>query len=319
MTIYKLPEMTVVEKANRPFAVALGNFDGVHVGHSRLLCEVRAIADGRGDCASAVWTFASLPKAEGSLLTSLREKLTAFAHAGVEYAVLAEFEEVRDLSPEAFVREILLDKLSAVALVCGFNFRFGKGAAGTAETLRSLLAPAGVPVTVVDPVTVDGEAVSSTRIRRAVSLGEMETAEALLGRPYAVTLPVVHGRALGRTWGFPTVNQVLPSARAVPAFGVYASVVFLNGNVHAAVTNVGVRPTVSEEGAVFIETHLLDFERDLYGTEITVSLCHRLRGEEHFPDVDSLKRQIALDIETVRAYFSARPEKLRTSRKEGCG
>ncbi len=319
MTIYKLPEMTVVEKADRPFAVALGNFDGVHIGHSRLLSMVCEITADRGDCASAVWTFVSLPKGGASVLTPLREKLSAFAKAGVEYAVLAEFDSVRDLSPEDFVRDVLLDKLSAVAVVCGFNFRFGKGAAGTAERLSQLLSPAGVSVTVVEPVTVGGEPVSSTRIRRAVSLGEMEEAETLLGRPFFVTLPVVHGQALGRTWGIPTVNQTVPPFLAVPAFGVYASVVLLDGRAFAAVTNIGVRPTVSNEGTVYMETHLLDFDGDLYGEEITVSLSCRLRGEERFPDVESLKHQIALDIEAARAYFSARPDKLRTPRKEGCG
>lgn len=310
MTIYKLPEMTVADLPDRPLAVALGNFDGVHRGHRQLLTAVREEA-ARLCCASAVWTFTSLAK-EGAIpaLTTSEEKLRVIAGAGVDYAVLEDFDAVRHLTPAEFAEGYLLDRLCCAAAVCGFNFRFGRDGAGDAETLAACLARRGIPVRVIAPVADACGIVSSTRIRAAVTAGDMETAAALLGRPFSIRFPVVHGHRLGRTIGVPTVNQEFPEGHIRPGRGIYACVCTVDGCAYAAVTNVGARPTVSDSGRVNCETHILDYDGDLYGKSVRVSFLHRLRDEERFADVTALKERIVLDIAEVRRYFSARPDLL---------
>jgi len=318
MTIYKLPEMTVTALPDRPLAVALGNFDGVHRGHQRLLSAVREVAAGIPGCASAVWTFTTLAKdAVIPCLTTPMEKLRAIADAGVEYAVLEEFSAVRDLSPRVFAEEYLRNRLRCAAAVCGFNFRFGKGGVGDAESLTAYLAPLGIPVTVVQPVLSGCSLVSSTRIRSAVADGDMEEAAALLGRPFSICFPVLHGHQLGRTIGVPTINQNFPGGHIIPRRGIYACVCTVGDRRYAAVANVGTRPTVSDGDAVNCETHLLDYDGFLYGKSVRVTFFRRLRDEMKFPDVESLRLQIEKDAAEARAYFAARPALLQPDpRKE---
>ncbi len=307
MTIYKLPEMTVSSLPDRPLAVALGDFDGVHRGHRALLAQTCALAAHIPGCVSAVWTFTALTKGRVGVpaLTDTQEKLRRFAEAGIGYAVLEEFDAVRDLSPEAFARSYLSDKLHCAAVVCGFNFRFGKGGAGDADMLRTFLAARGIPLTVVPPVSCGGEVVSSTRIRAAVETGDMETAARLLGRPFSVCLPVLHGNRIGHTLGLPTINQYFSAGQIVPFGGIYACVCTLNGRRYPAVTNVGTRPTVSDSGAINCETHVLDYDGDLYGETVCVEFCRRLRAERKFASVSLLKEAIEADVTHARAYFSA--------------
>ena len=302
MTVYSLPAMTASALPGRPLSVALGNFDGVHLGHRRLL---RAAA--RPDCARAVWTFSSLAKCAPHVpvLTPQEEKLRQIARSGIEYAVMEEFETVLELTPAQFVEEILLGQLHAAAVACGFNFRFGRGAAGTAETLGALLAPHGVPLTVVPPFCLGGEAVSSTRIRAAVADGRMEEAAALLGRPFSLTAPVRHGKALGRKLGLATINQNFPEGQAVPRRGVYAGYAYVNGRRCAAVSDVGVRPSVETAGEVRCETHILDFDGALYGETVRVEFCRYLRGEMRFASPDALRKAIEEDIRRARAALAA--------------
>ena len=310
MTIYKLPERTVTERLDRRLAVALGNFDGVHRGHRQLLTAVREEAARLG-CASAVWTFTSLAK-EGAIpaLTTPEEKLRVIADAGVDYAVLEDFEAVRHLTPTAFAEGYLADRLGCAAAVCGFNFRFGKDGAGDAAVLTACLARRGIPVSVVDPVADAGGIVSSTRIRSAVTAGDMETAASLLGRPFSIRFPVVHGHRLGHTIGVPTINQEFPEGHIRPGRGIYACVCTVDGRSWAAVANVGARPTVSNSGRVNCETHILDYDGDLYGKAVRVSFLHRLRDEQRFSDVDALQERIRQDITRTRQFFAARPEML---------
>ena len=238
-------------------------------------------------------------------LTDTEEKLRQFALAGLEYAVLAEFDAVRDLSPESFACSYLADRLHCAAVVCGFNFRFGKGGAGDADVLRGCLASRGIPLTVVAPVLCGGDVVSSTRIRLAIETGDMETAATLLGRPFSVCLPVLHGNRIGRTLGLPTINQRFPEGQIVPRSGIYACVCTLDGQRHPAVTNVGTRPTVSDSGEINCETHVLDYEGDLYGERVRVEFCRRLRAERKYSSVALLKEAIDGDVSNARAYFAA--------------
>ena len=310
MTIYKLPEMTVTDLTDRRLAVALGNFDGVHRGHRQLLTAVREEAARLG-CASAVWAFTSLLK-EGmaGALTDSMEKLRVIAEAGVNFAVLEDFDAVRHLTPAEFAEGYLSDRLCCAAAVCGFNFRFGKGGAGDAQTLTASLSRRGIPVRVIAPVADVGGVVSSTRIRAAVTAGDMETASSLLGRPFSIRFPVVHGHRLGHTIGVPTINQEFPDGHIRPARGIYACVCTVDGRSYAAVTNVGARPTVSDSGRVNCETHILDYDGDLYGNTVRVSFLYRLRDEQRFSDVTALKNRIALDIAEARQYFAAHPTAL---------
>ncbi len=283
---------------------ALGNFDGVHIGHRRLLSVAAGKAEQLGTV-PAVWTFTSLAKEDAAIpaLTTPEDKLRLIEQAGVSLVYEARFTDVRDWSAERFA-EHLAREIGAVHVVCGFNFRFGKGGAGDAELLRTLMADRGVGMTVVPPVLMDGVPVSSTRIRAAVEAGDMASAEQMLGRRFSVLLPVVHGSELGRTIGLPTINQDFPAGLIIPREGIYATLCDVGGEIRIGVTNVGVRPTVSTDGTVNCETHLLDFSGDLYGREVRVAFCARLRDEQRFPDLTALKNAIENDARTARALLT---------------
>ncbi len=311
MTIYKLPELAEVSALSAPVVLALGNFDGVHRGHRILLSTAISVAAQIPGGVSAVWTFSALAKATENTvphLTSFSEKLALIGAAGIQYAVVEDFTDVRDLSPRAFVERCLCTNLNTRAAVCGFNFRFGKGAAGDAEVLGRLLGEKKIPLTVVEPVTVQGEPVSSTRIRSAIMDGDMEKAAGLLGGPVTFTMPVEHGHAFGQTMGLPTVNQNFTPGQVLPKGGVYASLVRVDDRVYKAVSNVGTRPTVSVGDRVNMETHILGYKGDLYGTPVTVILCHRIREEQRFSRVEALQERIFRDIEEANEYFAAHPE-----------
>lgn len=271
-------------------AVALGNFDGVHIGHRRLF-------DALGDDAErAVFTFSDLRR-EG-LICTLEERLALIRDCGVRYAAVADFADVRQMPPRRFV-EFLCASLGVKRLVCGYNFTFGAGGSATAQELRAYAGEYGVEVAVVPPVELYGEAVSSSRVRELIARGDMPGAAALLGRSYGFCAEVVHGRELGRRMGYPTVNQLIPAQLCAPRYGVYASRCVIRGEVRRGVTNVGVRPTV--DGATLTaETHIFDFDDVLYGEAVRVELTEFLRPERRFDTVDELFAQIARDAQAAR-------------------
>lgn len=284
--------------------IALGNFDGVHVAHTVLLEKTVAEANSRG-AVPAVFTFskhsrASLEGGSPMLITQGDEKLELFKSVGIQRVFVADFESLRSLSPEEFVRDVLIKRIGATHAVCGFNFRFGKNGAGSAEKLLSLMDGSA---TVIPPVNADDSPVSSTRIREAVEKGEMEYAASLLGRPFFICFPVVHGKELGRSIGVPTINQCFPPFHLVPSHGVYACLVHIGDKDYRGVANVGVRPTFEDGGKVNCETHIINYSGDLYGEQVKVSFYKKLRDEKRFADADSLREQIRLDIEAVNNYF----------------
>ena len=282
--------------------VALGHFDGVHVGHAAVLATARREARGRG-LPLLVFTFTAddAPKS-GKHLSDDGERAAHFAAAGADYAVFAPFSALRGLAPRAFVREVLADGLGTALAVTGEDFRFGAGAAGDAALLAALLAEVGAGAVSVPPVTEGGEKVSSSRIRAALAAGDCRLATALLGRPYALTHTVLHGRHIGHTLGFPTVNGCIPPDRALPAPGVYATAVTLpDGRRYRALTNVGTRPTVGD-GELRVETHILDFSGDLYGARVTVAFLTRLRDERKFSSLSALAEQISKDCKEIRLW-----------------
>jgi riboflavin kinase / FMN adenylyltransferase len=285
--------------------VALGVFDGVHRAH-RAILDI-AVARGReGGLVALACTFDPHPSevlAPGRALapiTTLAERLELIAEAGLDTAVVLAFSHaLAAREPEAFVEEILLDRLRARAIVVGFNHRFGRGARGDARLLETLAARRGFTAHIVPPLIVDGHTVSSTAARLALQAGDVEAAGRLLGRPYSVAGPVVQGAARGRTLGFPTANVQPDRPVLVPA-GVYACRVDVVGEPYRAVVNIGVRPTF-QETITTVEAHLLDFSADLYGRRVTLHFRHRLRDETRFPSVEALRAQIARDIETARS------------------
>ncbi|MCI8388126.1 MAG: bifunctional riboflavin kinase/FAD synthetase [Clostridiales bacterium] len=300
------------EPAKKPaLAVALGSFDGVHAGHSELISRAVDYAKAHG-IYSAVWTFkddsSALPKKNGRILTTLSEKLSLIASLGVDYALLEDFSHIRDYSPERFVNELLIERCGVVCAVCGFNFSFGKYGLGNCDTLRELMNPR--ECIVVPPVYKGGNLVSSSAIRLLIEAGETEKAADMLGRPFFIDFPVVHGKQLGRTIGIPTINQNFPEGHIIPKTGIYACTVEVgssdnNGDIFLGVSNIGLRPTVDNtSNHINCETHIINYNGWLYGKDIKVSFYKRLRDEIKFPNIDSLKAQIERDISAAIEYFS---------------
>ncbi len=282
-------------------SVALGVFDGLHLGHRAVISTACDLPLSRRYRAT-VLALTGVPKAGDYLLTDEEERRVAET-LGVDEWLSVPFSAIHDLSPAAFVRGILQERLQARVVSCGYNFRFGVGGVGTADTLRELCSPLGIEVRVVSAVTRDGGEVSSTAIRCALQEGKPELAAALLGRPYTLALPVRHGNQLGSQWGFPTLNQPIPLGHICPRFGVYASLVTVDGVQYRAITNIGVHPTVGDTALPQAETYIDGFSGDLYDTDVSVQLIRFLRDEQRFDSVEALTARIAADAESARALL----------------
>lgn len=284
----------------RPRSVALGVFDGLHLGH-RAVIRRAVCADGS---VPTLFTFSQkpwqLPKQAGACLLTESRRNAVLETLGVAEVVEADFEAVRGLTPAQFVREVLRDTLHAVRVTCGFNYRFGAGGAGDVDALRALCAAEGIAVEVADAVQVEGQPVSASRIRTLIEQGDMQLASRCLGYPFTLDMPVAHGRGLGHRLGTPTINQPLPEGFVQPRFGVWLSAVTVDGRIHPGVTNIGVKPTVGA-AAPAAETWILDYDGDLYGQRVPVQPLLYLRDERRFADVDALAAQIAADADAVRA------------------
>ncbi len=282
-------------------SVALGVFDGLHLGHRAVIAGARNVQPRSAAQPMPLVTVLSLvgvPKPGGRLLTSELEKEQALT-LGVDEWLSVPFETLRNLSPEEFVHRIVHTELHAETVCCGSNFRFGRQGAGTAADLCRLCEPLGIQVNIVPTVENAGEPISSTAVRRALEGGKPERAMALLGRPYTVAFPVKAGNHVGSGWGYPTVNQPFPNDYVCPRRGVYASLVNIDGVQHCAVTNIGVHPTVGGTGQPQAETYISGYTGDLYGAAVQVQLIRFLRPECQFPGVELLRQQIAEDARTA--------------------
>jgi riboflavin kinase / FMN adenylyltransferase len=286
-------------------AIALGVFDGVHLAHRAILeCAVsRARAAG---FVALVCTFdphplqVLQPERAPVPITTLDERLGLLAETGLDTTVVVAFTpEFAAMEPEAFVKEVLVDRLRAREVVVGFNHTFGRGARGDTRLLERVGAAVGVRTHVIPPLLVDGRPVSSSAIRAALAEGAVERATRYLGRPYALAGEVVPGAGRGRSLGFPTANLRPDRPPLLPA-GVYACQAVVEGTPHPAVVNIGVRPTFGE-GALAVEAHLLDFEGLLYGSRVRLAFVARLREERRFPGPAALREQIARDVAAARA------------------
>lgn len=298
MNVYALPRQ-LHTVTTTPRIIALGVFDGVHIGHRAVL--TRALL--HPDLSPAVFTFHGIERVKaGGMLQTNEEQRDLLKTLGFADVFEADFDAIRDLSPAEFV-EMLHTKLSAKAIVCGYNFRFGKNGAGDTTLLAELCENAGIALHVVPAVTVDGEAVSSTRIRRALADGDIRLVTQLLALPYTIHTTVKSGQKLGRQLGTPTINQPLADDMAKPRYGVYASVAIVNNKAIPAVTDIGIRPTVGGSTPI-AETFILGFDGELYGESVPVQLVKFLRDEQKFPSVDALKAQIEKDVAAVTALFT---------------
>ncbi|MDR1572326.1 MAG: bifunctional riboflavin kinase/FAD synthetase [Clostridiales Family XIII bacterium] len=304
LTFDNLDEICGVEAC----AVAMGNFDGMHVGHVRLIGMAVDGARRRG-LRSAVFTFSGHPRnmlAGGGVAVKNiqypQEKAEMIRSLGVDYLFSIPFtQEIRRMPPDAYIDGLLLKSFGMAAAYCGFNYRFGYLAAGDADALRAAGRARGFEVFVLGPQKVGGALASSSLIRAMIAEGRMEECAALLGREYSVRGVVAMGNRIGRTIGFPTLNIHVDSDMVTPSHGVYITNCYFDGMKWPGVTNVGVRPTIGDEKKS-IETHLLDFDGDLYGKPVRVEFASMLREERRFAGVEQLAEQIGRDSMAAREY-----------------
>ncbi len=284
----------------RETAAAIGKFDGVHIGHRRLLEEI--LSRKKDGLAACVFTFDPPPAVffgcpDGKELTTKEEKRLLFQRMGVD--VLIEFplnDRTAATPPEEFAREILAGQMQVRFLAAGTDLSFGAKGAGDAALLRKLGPGLGFAVETIGKVCLEGREVSSTLVRAQVESGDMESAERLLGMPYLVAGQGVPGKQLGRTLGFPTVNILPRDEKLLPPKGVYLSRVRHKDKVYRAISNVGNKPTVTRESVIGVESYLYDFAGDLYGEQIEVYLCAFRRPERRFQSVEALREQLKEDI-----------------------
>jgi len=294
--------------------IALGFFDGVHLGHAALLRRTVEEAKARG-CVPAVFTFDRPPKEVVTgvpcpLINSPEDRKDLVHRLyGIQDVLMVPFDrEMMTTSWEDFVTEILIGRYHAVHLVAGHDHHFGYKNQGSPELLMQKCAQLGIGCDIIPKVEMAGITVSSTYIRRLVELGQIERANRFLGHPHTLSQVVRHGRRIGHTIGIPTVNLVAPPHVLVPSHGVYATRVTLpDGSFYAAVTNVGTRPTVNNGTDITVEAWLLDYDGDLYGQTVRVEFYQHLRDEVRFDSLDALKAQIQKDAQSTRAFFAQHP------------
>lgn len=306
MNVAHYPDDAVV-KWHQP-VLALGNFDGLHRGHMKIIDRVRRRAGERGGTPAAM-TFDPHPprvvrpdKAPPLLMTK-EQKIEALGRSGMQgVAVLRFTPEVSKWEPEVFVRAVLVEWLHVVEVWVGANFLFGHDRTGNYSVLRSLGARYGFRAEKIDPVRYKDFVVSSTRIRRLIAEGRVDEAGALLGHHYFIDGTIQRGAGRGRELGVPTANLRSINELSPPS-GVYATTVTIDGVLRPSITNIGMRPTFGDVESPVIETHIFDFDRDLYGRDVRVSFVQRLRDERAFPDVDALRAQIDADCRSARRLF----------------
>ncbi|MEW6310351.1 MAG: bifunctional riboflavin kinase/FAD synthetase [Pseudomonadota bacterium] len=295
---------------HRGCVATIGNFDGVHRGHQAILARLRERAAELG-LPSCVVIFEPQPREffapdkAPARLTRLREKLCLLEQQGIDQVLCLAFNRrLRELSAAEFVHAVLVEGLAVRHLEVGDDFRFGCDRAGDFDFLLRAGAAEGFSVEAATTIEVDGQRVSSTRLREVLARGDLQAAQALLGRPFSLTGRIVHGQKLGRQLGAPTANVQL-KRRSTPLSGVYMVSLVLDGSPHPGVANIGMRPSVRSDGQPHLEVHLLDLQADLYGRRAQVVFHHKLRDEQRFASLEALKAAISADIAAARDYWRA--------------
>ena len=290
--------------------IALGFFDGVHLGHGALLQRVKERAD-QLEAVPCAFTFDRSPAAVITgqtvpLLSAVEDRIWLMRqYYGIQEAVVAPFDAMQRMDWQDFITNYLVGELGVVHVVAGHDFHFGYMGQGNPERLKAKCAELGVGCDIIQKIERDGITISSTYIRNLVAQGEMERAAQFLGHPHILTQQVGHGKGIGHSaLGFPTVNLRIPQRVIVPAFGVYATRVWFDGQHRCAVTNVGVRPTVADnDGRITVEGFILDFSGDLYSHTVRMEFHKRLRGERKFPTMEALAEEIRRNAQQTREYF----------------
>lgn len=287
-------------------SVALGNFDGVHIGHQKVIGAASDLSK-KLNTVAAVLIFEPHPQ---KVISGFRPvclipdslRMNALKKAGAEKIFTLDFNEICDLTPEEFFYNILIKKLNVKGISCGYNYSFGKKGKGDVKLLQSLCEKENIELNIESEVDYKNEPVSCTRIRREIGEGNAEEVHEMLGRPFMYDFTVVGGDQRGRLLGSPTINQFFPEDFAVPKNGVYAAAAFVNNKWHAAVANIGLRPTIGTN-SLRSETCILNFSGDLYGKNVPVGLLKFLREEKCFPNLDELSKQISEDAKKADEYF----------------
>lgn len=303
-TFYELNNQAAGKGLPVKSAVAIGKFDGIHVGHQALLQCI--INKKKENMQAVVFTFSPSPEEffKGQMLPAIdtpSEKRANFEKMGVDIVIEYPLtKESASISPQSFMEDILLKGLNAGYVVSGSDLSFGNKGAGNSKMLQAFADEKGFQYEMIDKVCVDGCEVSSTSVREAIVEGDMERVNRMLGRRYGIGGEVVHGKALGRTIQMPTINIVPAKEKLLPPSGVYATVTMIDGKEYPGVTNIGVKPTVTDEKVVGVETHLFDFDKDVYGKDVVTQLISYIRPEKRFADVGDMLTQMKEDCEHAR-------------------
>ena len=295
---------------NGPSCVAIGKFDGVHIGHQSLLMEITGFAKSHADedFKSCVFTFDPAPEVffggDSAVLTTPSEKRILFERKGIDILIEYPFDkETADTEPLDFLSDLIVGRIGAVMMAAGSDLSFGKKGLGNAELLTKYGKENGIDVSIIDKLTVSLDKeyeVSSTLIRQMVTEARMEEAEKLLGIPYFIYGKIVHGNHMGRELGFPTINVIPEENKLLPQNGVYTSDVIIDGKKYFGLTNIGKKPTISDHEVRGVETFIYDFDGDVYGRVAEIYLKHFCRPETRFESLDALKDKLASDIEKYR-------------------
>jgi riboflavin kinase/FMN adenylyltransferase len=283
--------------------LTIGNFDGVHLGHYQIINKVKEIGK-HYNLPTVLFTFSSHPmKYFGDNILSIQNekaKIECIRKAGIDNLVLIPFnDEIAHIPPELFIREILVHKLKSQFIVVGYDFKFGKKRKGDFELLNMLSSKLGYTPIKIDKLMIDGETVSSTNIRKYILDGNIKQANKLLGRNFSLTGIVVKGDGIGKLLGFPTAN-IKTEGVIIPANGVYHTKVYINDRYYNSITSIGVRPTVNKTNELRVETHIFDFDMDIYDEELIVEFIDFIRKEAKFNSFDELKEQIQKDCRAVK-------------------
>ncbi|MCT4606772.1 MAG: bifunctional riboflavin kinase/FAD synthetase [Marinisporobacter sp.] len=296
-------------KINCDTGVALGSFDGVHIGHQTLIINLVEACKKKG-LKSVVYTFKNHPRTLTSpsgapkKIISFEKKFELLGRLGVDYVVCVDFDDYqRSLSPEKFVKEILKDQLKMSYGVVGFNYHFGYKAQGNTELLDGLKDPYDYELMIVKAIKIQDDVVSSTKIRELIKIGNIPKVNLFLGRNYSISGKVVHGNGFGKEFGFPTANVAIGKEFILPNSGVYFTKCIIDNKLYNSVTNVGYKPTIGSD-VISVESHILDFNGDLYDKEIEVIFYQKSRDEVKFESTKELIHQIHKDVQELKKFFN---------------
>ena len=290
-----------------PTVISLGKFDGIHRGHELLLEEL--MAKKKNGLATVVFTFDIPPRKtlcdeDQKVLTTNEEKMHMFETFGIDYLIECPFTpEVMNMEAEHFI-EMLVEKLSVKCIVAGEDFCFGHNRRGDYKMLQEYADKLSYEAVILPKVKEEEREISSTYVREEIAKGNIELANKLLGYPYFISGTVKHGNKIGRTIGFPTINLIPTENKLLPAYGVYITKVMIDDIVYHGITNVGMKPTIDGQNPVGIETHIFDFNQDVYERNVVVTFIKRIREERKFKNLDALLEQMRKDVNTARYYFS---------------